>query len=170
MQEVTKVDTRACFSVALHYKKNTVTKYNAKDDGLLSYAAEYPQHKRPNREIEIKDKWVVVILCLSQGRTLFTVLREVFFARLDQKTSHDFQCRTLHHKARSFTVSRPFLRLFVPIYVLATLLLSQAGTQTRLMNNQRKDAVPLLRENKRRCMSCVKDFSEWDLDQSSTRC
>lgn len=47
---------------------------------------------------------------------------------------------------------------------------SQAGTQTRQMNNRRKDAARLLRENKWRCTWCVEDFSEWDLDQSSTCC
>lgn len=40
-----------------------------------------------------------------------------------------------------------------------------------LMNNRRKDAARLLRENKWGCISCVRTTSvKWDLDQSSTCC
>ncbi len=130
----------------------------------------------PRRGMKMKKKQVVRILCFSLGGIepciQSTALCEVFFTRLDQKTrmssnagcyitqfdsSHSlihFSAYLYPFKSRDLTTSPP----------------SQAGTQTRLMKNGKEGCCTTTRENKWRCMSCVEDFTEWDLDQSSTCC
>lgn len=76
-----------------------------------------------------------------------------------------FQCRMLHH------IPPPHFSAYLYPFKSRDLTNPYAKPSRHtnwLMNNRRKDAARPLRENKRRCTSCVEDFSEMDLDQSST--
>lgn len=99
-----------------------------------------------------------------------TVLCEVFFTQLGQKTRMSSSAGCYITQLDSSHSLIHFSAYLYPFKGHHNPPPSQAGTQTRLMNNRKKDVARLLRENKWSCMSCVENLSEWDLDQSSTYC
>lgn len=134
-----------------------ITNIIAKTVGLLSYLSEYSQRKKRctkprGREMKMKKKHIVGILCFC-GQTepciQATALCEVFFTQLDQKTRMsssagcyitqlDFSHSLIHFSAYLYPFKSRDLTALLP---------SQAGTQTKLMNNRREDAAWLLKEN-----------------------
>ncbi len=132
--------------------------------------------KAPRKGCKFEKKQVGWILGLSLGGIepciQFTSLCEVFFTRLDQKTRMSSRAGCYITQLDSSHSLIHFSAYLYPFKSrdLTTPPPSRAGTHTRLVNNGRKDAARLLRENEWRSMSCVEDFREWDLDQSSTCC
>lgn len=99
-----------------------------------------------------------------------TGLCEVFFTRLDQKTRMSSNAGCYITQLDSSHSLIHFSAYLYPFNSrdLTTPPPSQVGTQTRQTNNLRTEAAQLLRENKWRCMQCVKDSSELNPNQSST--
>lgn len=99
-----------------------------------------------------------------------TGLCEVFFTQLDQKTRMSSNAGCYITQLDSSHSLIHFSAYLYPFNSrdLTTPPPSQVGTQTRQMNNLRTEAAQLLRENKWRCMQCVKDSSELNPNQSST--
>lgn len=153
-------------------KGKFITNTTAKTVGMMSYFSEYsPYQAKGEKNNRLQGVWA-----LSRAGTASciqsTALCEVFFIRLDQKTrmSSNAGCYiTQLDSSQSLIHFSAYLYAFRSRN-LTTLVQRQAGTQTRLMNNRRKDAAQPLRKKEWRRMLCVEGFSEWDLDQSSTCC
>lgn len=152
----------------------------AKTVALISSFSEYSESRnyqnKPKERNAMKKRQVEETLCFSLGGIepciQSTSLCEVFFTRLDQKTRMSSRAGCYITQLDSSHSLIHFSAYLYPFKSrdLTTPPPSQADTHTRVENNSRKDAAWLLRENEWRSMSCVEDFREWDLDQSSTCC
>lgn len=153
-------------------------KYNGKDCGrdvLFFWIFTVPSIRRGRKKEEKKNR-LLGVWALSRGGIASciqsTALCEVFFTQLNQKTRMSSNAGCYITQLDSSHSLIHFSAYLYPFKSrdLTTLLPSQTGTQTRLMNNRSKDAARLLRKKKWRRVLCVDAFSEWDLDQSSTCC
>lgn len=153
-----------------HSERIIKKKYNGKNCG--SYFHEYSQSRnvctksKERDENEKKKKSRLWCFSLRGDWALHSVGSPVWSA-FHSAPSKVFQCRMLHHTAWSTTHFSAYLYPFKSRDLTNPYAKPSRHTNW-LMNNRRKDAARLLRENKRRWTSCLEDFSEMDLDQSST--
>lgn len=152
----------------------------AKTVGLLSYSSEYSQSRNYHIAAKQRDEnvksglwgfWASAREGLSPAFSPQPCVKCFSLGSIKRQGCLPVPDVT-SHSSILHTLLSIFLLICTPFKSrgLTTPAPSQAGTQTRLMNNRRKDAARLLRENEWRCMSCVEDLSEWELDQSSTCC
>lgn len=124
--------------------------------------------RSPRRGMKMKKKKKSRLWCFSlRGDWALHSVGSPVWSAFHSAPSKVFQCRMLHHTAWSTTHFSAYLYPFKSRDLTNPYAKPSRHTNW-LMNNRRKDAARLLRENKRRWTSCLEDFSEMDLDQSST--